>query len=156
MRVSGAHKFVLLGAACAALTGCASYPLHANLTDQEFAARAGESFHQGMPRAEVESTLDTLRLPPKWRIVRESPPGILQRVWEPGGFWVVGATDIVEWIDLEFHFDEAWTLERWSSTRHRMRYDNGRPYTWDAADGPPRNFPLPPLPPREWRVGQTQ
>ena len=139
------------GGVCAVLTGCASYPLHANLTDAEFNGRASEAFYEGMTREEVETRLDSLRLTKKWRIVREDPPGILQRVWEPGGFWVEGDFDIVEWVDMEFHFDREWTLERWATTRHSMRYDNGRPYTWDSADGPPRNFPLPPLPPREWR-----
>jgi hypothetical protein len=104
-----------------------------------------------MTREEVESTLVELRQPEKWRIVRQAPPGILQRVWEPGGFWVTETHDMDEWVDLSFHFDQAWVLERWEMQRHMMRYDNGVPYQRDPADGPPRRWPAAPLPPREWR-----
>lgn len=144
--------FACLACTPAALIGCASYPLHANLTDAELRSRVEERFTPGMTREEVELTLAEARLEKKWRIVREQPPGILQRVWQPGGFWVNDAHEIVEWVDLELFFSDRWVLERWSTTRHVMRYDHGRPYTWDAADGPPRNFPLAPLPPKEWRT----
>lgn len=144
-------QILVLGAM---LAGCAGAPLHASMTDPEFRAVVEPRFTPGMTRAEVEATLTELEQPSKWRIVREEPPGILQRVWEPGGFWVTDAHDIVEWVDLSFHFDGAWVLERWEMQRQVMRYDNGLPYRWDPADGPPRRWPAAPLPPREWRGGQ--
>jgi len=141
----------VLVAALAPLVGCASRgpTLHANLSTPEMHERMAAHFEPGMTRGQVEAELDVLKQRADRRIWRDEPPAMLARVYEPGGFWVTETHDYVELYDLVFNFDGSLTLVDWTATPFTLRYDYGRPYQWEG--GPPRGFPLEPLPPKEWR-----
>lgn len=138
------------------LTACATKTptLHANLSTPEMDARLAEHFSPGMTRGEVESTLDFLKQRSDRRIWSDTPPAMLARVYEPGGFWVTEQHDYLELYDLVFRFDDSITLESWTAKPFTLRYDYGDPYIWEG--GPPRGWPLEPLPPREWRPAPPQ
>ena len=147
-RVMATHAGMI---AMTLLAACApSRPtLHANLSTPEMNERMAAHFAPGMSRGEVEAELDVLKQRADRRIWRDEPPGLLARVYEPGGFWVTETHDYVELYDLVFNFDSGLTLVDWTATPFTLRYDYGRPYQWEG--GPPRGFPLEPLPPAEWR-----
>lgn len=131
------------------LCACAPYPLHANMTDAQIDETLAANFHAGMPRDTVDSTLSDLRISRKWRRWYESPPRMIVRLCEPGGFWVNSDDETVEWVDVLYQFDESLNLKDWKTQRDHTRYVGGRPLYWKY-DGPPRDFPIPPPPPKEW------
>jgi hypothetical protein len=129
--------------------GCAPYPLHANMTDAKIDATLAANFQPGMTRAQVDDKLSELRVSSKWRLWFEPPPRMIVRLWQPGGFWVNDNDQTVEWVDVLYQFDDSHLLKDWKTKRDQMRYVGGRPYYWKY-DGPPRDFPIPPPPPKEW------
>jgi len=151
--------------ACAGV-GCAAYPLHSSMTDDEIRATLGAHFTPGMPEHAVRSELRTLRIP-DGRVLHypasgPTPAVLLARISPPGGFWVDDEDDFMEWVDVSFVFDTQDTLKRVGTFRDGIRYDHGDPINaprrplldkvphWPGVPPPPKD----PLDGVEW-IGPT-
>lgn len=162
-----ASRYILAPvAACIACAGvgCAAYPLHATMTDDEIRATLAAHFTPGMPEHEVRSELSSLRVPERRRLrypASESTPTVLlARIAPPGGFWVDDQDDFMEWVDVSFVFDSHDTLQQWGIFRDGIRYDHGDPINaprrplldkvphWPGEPPPPKD----PLDAVEWVV----
>jgi len=137
------------------LPACASYPLHATLSDAELRSRLDANFQPGTPLAEVESRLDELRASKKYRRLYPGEPGagsqrrLLARLYRPGGPWIEEATQTIDWVDVNFNLDDHDTLTTFTTDRGGLRYVNGRPYAPLPYETlyPLNNWPSPPPPP---------
>lgn len=135
--------------------GCAQIPMHANLTDAEYRSRLDQHFHAGMTRAEVESTLDGLKVSKKTRLWYDeapAPPQLLVRVYEAGGFWLNEGDQIVEWVDTVYVFGRQSPeplMERVETFRRHQRYHHGEPVNIpdEPTMHPWGDYPMPPPPP---------
>lgn len=137
------------GVGLAAASCASSAPrTHSLLADEEIDARLSGALRAGMTREEAGAALDDLGLSPKWRIWRDEPPGMLQRIWPPGGFWVREQFETIRYFDVRLAFGTD-GLASWEARREYVTYRFGRP------EGPGqdarRRFPLPPLPPEDFR-----
>lgn len=122
--------------AVAALGGCASSPLHANMEDSQIRARLDEHFHAGMTVDAVKGELSALRVREGDTLLyprtEARPEVLLARVFPPGGFWI-DVQDWIEFVDVSFVFGDGRTLERWVMYRDSVRYFEG-----EAVKGPTR------------------
>lgn len=136
-------------------SGCTSYPLHGNLNNDEIRERIGANFHLGMNLTQVQARLAELRVSERYvRVYADAPPrSMLVRLYPPGGPWVSGDDDILNWVDVVFTFDSADTLIAARSRRDSMRYYHGDPVgSTERLGGPLRRDPAslpPPLNPPE-------
>lgn len=140
----------------ALLSGCAKPALlTSQMTDPEIRAQLADHFHEGMTYAEVNGELDALNISDRWRLrykaTETRPEVLLARLYPPGGFWVDGGDDTVEFVDVSFIFDPTQTLTGWKMLRDSVRYFNGgvaygstRPTMAPIAD-----FPAAPPPPKD-------
>lgn len=153
MRSALSHLAVLLPLGM--LTACAQIPLHANLTDTELHARLDSNFTPGMTRSQLEAKLDELRAAKKTRLWYDeppSPPQLLARLYEAGGFWLNEEDQIVEWVDTVFVFgrqEPEPLYERTETFRRRQRYFQGEPVNIppEPTLHPWGDYPMPPPPP---------
>ncbi len=139
------------------LPACAQVPLHANLTDTELHQRLDENFTPGMTRPQVEAKLDELKVSKKTRLWYDqapSPPQLLVRLYESGGFWLNEEDQIVEWVDTVFVFGRETPeplYERAETFRRHQRYFQGEPV--NIPDTPTMHpwgdYPISPPPPAE-------
>lgn len=154
--IQPALKFVTgLCAPGLVLTGCASYPLHANLADTDLRQRLDADFAPGMTLDEVHGHLDGLRVSDRYRWLyeptRATPPQLLVRLFRPGGFWIRQDDELVEWVDAVFVLDDERRLERVVTERGGQRYFHGEPvFIPDRPTRyPTRRYPHAPPPPAE-------
>lgn len=108
-----------------------------------------------MTYAQVNGELDALNISDRWRLrykaTETRPEVLLARLYPPGGFWVDGGDDTVEFVDVSFIFDPTQTLTGWKMFRDSVRYFNG-----GVAYGPTRptmapiaDYPAAPPPPKD-------
>lgn len=146
--------------AAVTLSGCAPYPLHANMLDPQFNSVLDQNFRPGMSRAQVESQLDALRIPQRDRLWYDTdPPQLLARVYQPGGRFIHQDDQTIEWVDTWFVFGGGGggpgqfdSLSRWYTRRGSQRYFHGEPvYAPPPTEtaSPTRRYPFSPPPPAE-------
>jgi len=159
MRTSSITSFLLATLGAVLVGGCGTYPLNANMEDSQINAVLAEHFHAGMPVESIKAELTTLRvnegdtlLYPK---TDTRPQVLLARLWPPGGFWIDGTTDSVNFVDVSFVLTPSSTLERWALYDDSIRYLGG-----EAVKGPMRepmtrvpNYPGKPPPPLDPLAG---
>lgn len=152
----GAKRFMRVASAALTagvvmgLIGCGpTPPINAFTSDNVVQQELSRAVQPGMPREELARTLDSLGFKRGWQVWREEPPGVLARAWPPGGFWTREALDVVRYTDFVGVLDAEGRLVSWSTQRGTLVYRYGEPAS--PGQDPRRNFPLPPLPPEEWR-----
>jgi hypothetical protein len=152
-RASGASQRLAVAFLCsiATIAGCASStpPINAFTNAEVVNQKVDASVRAGMPREELAKSLDGLGFKRGWQIWRTQPPGVLARAWPPGGFWTQGGLDVVRYTDFVGNLDDQGKLISWTTQRGELVYRFGEPAS--PGQDPRRKFPLPPLPPEEWR-----
>jgi hypothetical protein len=149
-----------LAAAALLVSGCASAPpISARNSDAEIRGILEARIPAQSTPDEVDRVLDELQVSAKHRMnyaATESRPRVLlARLFEPGGFWVRGDDDDVEWVDVSFVFSPPpERLDRTIVFRDKLRYFHGDPIVFSHAPkralaSRPGRFPLPIPPPMD-------
>ncbi len=122
---------VPVGLAAATVAACAPYPLHSTMTDAEIRTTLATSFPTGMTLDEVRGELKVMRVPTSRQLLYPPegtrPEVLLARLSPPGGFWLDGGDDELEWVDVSFIFDERHSMTTWVIFRDGIRYNCGDP-----------------------------
>lgn len=146
---SGVGAAVLM-AATLSLTACAANKITSFTKDDAVTAQLNAAIAPGMDERDVKRSLASLGFSEKYQISRASPAGLLARAWPPGGFWVTQDIQTLRYLDVVCDLDAQRKLVAWRTQRGEITYRFGEPVS--PGQDPNRRFPLPPLPPEEWRA----
>lgn len=160
-RPGGRAAHALLASVAAAACGCAPYPLHSNMTDDQIRIVLDENFKPGQSLAEVDGRLDDLRVSGRYRTMYPKtdsrPEVLLARLYPPGGFWLDQEDQLLKFVDVSFVFDDNHSLVRFPIYRDGIRYFQG-----DPIYGPTRtprrpvpHYPANPPPPADPLEGMS-
>lgn len=161
MRVPLTGMLVLAAAVASGLCGgCASAPaVSARNSDAEIRSVLQEKVPAQATPDEVSRALDQLGVSGRHRMnypaADSRPHVLLARLFEPGGFWLHGDDDDVEWVDVSFVFSAPpERLERTIVFRDKLRYFQREPIVYPHAPkralmSRPGRFPAPIPPPAD-------